>query len=302
MKILVTGSSGLVGTALCKSLRADSHTVARLTRSGSASQSGQPAEAIRWEPPTGSLDLAAMEAADALVHLAGASIAQGRWTIARKEILRSSRVDATRHLVAGLAKLNRKPRVLISASAIGYYGDRGDETLTESSAPGNDFLAQLCRDWEAAATEAESFGIRTVLLRFGIILDANGGALPRIILPFRFGVGGRLGSGKQWMSWIALEEVVRLLRYAIENSSVRGPVNAVSPNPVTNAEFTRIAAAALHRPAFFPVPRFALRLALGEMANALLFSSQRVLPQKLLALQYSFLYPDLRNVLDSILG
>jgi uncharacterized protein (TIGR01777 family) len=302
MKILVTGSSGLVGTALCKSLRADGHTVARLTRSGSESQSGQPAEAIRWEPPSGSLDLAAMEAADALVHLAGASIAQGRWTPARKEILRSSRVDATRHLVAGLAKLKQKPRILISASAIGYYGDRGDETLTESSAPGNDFLAQLCRDWEAAASEAERFGIRTVLLRLGIILDAHGGALPRILFPLRLGVGGRLGSGKQWMSWITLDDVVRLMRYAIENISVRGPVNVVSPNPVTNAEFTRIAAAALHRPAFFPVPRFALRLALGEMANALLFSSQRVLPQKLLALQYSFLRPDLRNALDSILS
>lgn len=301
MKILVTGSSGLVGSALCKSLRADGHTVARLTRSGSASQPGQPTEAIRWEPPSGSLDLAAMETSEAVVHLAGASIAQGRWTPARKEILRSSRVDATRHLVSGLAKLKQKPCVLISASAIGYYGDRGDEVLTESSAPGNDFLAHLCRDWEAAASDAERLGIRTVLLRFGIILDARGGALPRILFPLRLGVGGRLGSGKQWMSWITLEDIVHLTRYVIEDCSARGPINAVSPNPVTNAEFTRIAAAALHRPALFPAPRFALRLALGEMADALLFSSQRVSPQKLLALRHSFLHPDLQNALDSIL-
>jgi uncharacterized protein len=301
MKILVTGSSGLVGKALCKSLRADGNIVARLTRSGSASQSGQSAEAICWEPPTGSLDLASMEGADAVVHLAGASIAEGRWTPARKEILRSSRVDATRHLVSGIAKLKQKPRVFVSASAIGYYGDRGDEVLNESSVPGKDFLAHVCADWEAAAFRAEQLGVRTVLLRFGIILDAHGGALPRVLLPLRFGVGGRLGSGIQWMSWITLDDVVGLIRYAIENNSVRGPVNAVSPNPVTNAEFTRIAAARLHRPAFFPAPRFALRLALGEMADALLFSSQRVTPQKLLALHYSFLHPDLQNALEGVL-
>jgi uncharacterized protein len=301
MKILVTGSSGLVGTPLCRSLRADGHTVMRLTRSGSSSQASQLAEAIRWEPPTGSLDLAAMEAADAVVHLAGASIAQGRWTQARKDILRSSRVDSTRHLVSGITKLKQKPRVFISGSAIGYYGDRSDETLTESSAPGNDFLARLCCDWEAAATEAERLGIRTVMLRFGIILDAQGGALPRMLLPFRLGAGGRLGSGKQWMSWFALEDAVALIRYTIENASLRGPVNAVSPNPVMNTEFTRTIAKVLHRPALFPAPRFALRLALGEMADALLFSSQRVLPQKLFALRYTFLHSDLRETLDSIL-
>ena len=302
MKILVTGSSGLVGTALCKSLRADGHTVARLTRSGSSSQASQLAEAIRWEPPTGSLDLAAMEAADAVVHLAGASIAQGRWTRTRKETLRSSRVDSTRHLVCGFAKLKQKPRAFISASAIGYYGDRGDETLNESSIPGNDFLARLCCDWEAATGEAERLGIRTVMLRFGMILDAHGGALPRMLPPFRLGAGGRFGSGRQWMSWIALEDAVALIRYTIENASVSGPVNAVSPNPVMNTGFTRTIAKVLHRPALFPAPRFALRLALGEMADALLFSSQRVLPQKLLALRYAFLHSDLRETLDSILG
>lgn len=296
----MTGSSGLVGTALCKSLRADGHTIARLTRSGSASQPGQPDEAIRWEPPTGSLDLAAMEGADAVVHLAGASIAKGRWTTARKEVLRSSRVDATRHLVAGIAKLKQKPRVLISASGVGYYGDRGDESLTESSIPGNDFLARLSRDWEAAVAEADLHSVRPVMLRFGIILDAHGGALPRMALPFRFGAGGRLGSGKQWMSWISLKDALGIIRFAIENDSFRGPVNATSPNPATNAEFTCALAAVLHRPALFPAPQFALRIVLGEMADALMFSSQRAIPQKLLALHYPFQNPDLQRALERI--
>lgn len=301
MKILISGSSGLVGRALCASLHREGHTVGRLTRSGSIASSEQAAEAIRWEPPSGSLDLAAMERSDAVVHLAGASIAQGRWTQARKDILRSSRVNSTRHLVGGIAKLKQKPRVFICASAIGYYGNRGDETLTESSSPGNDFLARLCIEWEAAASEAERLGIRTLMLRFGIILDAQGGALPRILLPFRFGVGGRLGTGKQWMSWIALEDVVAIIHHAIQNESLRGPVNTVSPNPVTNAEFTRIVARALHRPALFPAPRLALRLALGEMADALLFSSQRVIPENLETLRFSFLHQDLLRALRSIL-
>jgi uncharacterized protein len=301
MKVLVTGSSGLIGSALLKSLRSDGHKIARLTRSGSKSQAADPAEAIRWEPPSGSLDLAAMENADALVHLAGASIAEGRWNAARKQILRESRVDATRHLVAGLAKLKQKPRVIIAASAIGYYGSRGDEILAEASQPGTDFLAQLCRDWEAAVAAADSLAMRTVMLRIGMVLDAHGGALPRIIQPFRFGAGGRLGSGKQWMSWIALEDVVGIIRYAMQHDGLRGPVNAVSPNPVTNREFTRAIAATLHRPALFPAPRFALHLALGEMADALLFSSQRVAPQKLLTNKYPFRYSELRQALAEIL-
>ena len=301
MKILISGSSGMVGSALINSLRADGHAIARLVRSGSPSQSGPAAENIRWEPPTGSIDLAGMEGADALVHLAGASIADDRWTPARKQILRRSRVDATRHLVAGLAQLKQKPRVLVAASAIGYYGDRGDETLTESAAPGNDFLAQICRDWEAETAQAEQLGIRVAMLRFGIILAANGGALKRILVPFRLGAGGRLGNGRQWMSWITLDEVVSVIRYAIENDAIRGAVNTVAPNPVTNAEFTSVLAGVLHRPALFPAPRVALRLAMGEMADALLFSSQRVAPQKLQSQLYAFRHPELKEALESVL-
>jgi len=301
MKILISGSSGLVGSALIDSLRAEKHSIARLVRSGSPSQSGPAAENIRWEPPTGSMDLAGMEAADAVVHLAGASIAEGRWTSARKQILRRSRVDATRHLIAGLAQLKQKPRVLVAASAIGYYGDRGDETLTESSASGNDFLAQICRDWESETAQAERLGIRTVMLRFGIILAAKGGALKRILVPFRLGVGGRLGTGRQWMSWITLDEVAAVIQYVIKNDSLRGPVNAVSRTPVTNSEFTSVLASVLHRPALFPAPRAVLRLALGEMADALLFSSQRVAPQKLQAQLYPFRHPELKEALLSVL-
>lgn len=300
MKIIVSGSSGLVGSALVNSLRSDNHLIARLVRSGSPSQPGPASESIRWEPPTGSIDLAAMEGAEAVVHLAGASIAEGRWSPARKEILRRSRVDATRHLVAGLKKLQRKPRVLVSASAVGFYGNRSDEILTESSLPGNDFLAQICRDWESEVEQAEESGIRTVSLRFGIILAANGGALKRMLPPFRLGLGGRLGNGRQWMSWLTLDEVVSIIRFAIEKDSLSGPVNAVSPNPVTNFHFTRILASALHRPALFPAPRPMLRLALGEMADALLFSSQRVIPQKLQSSGYQFRHSDLKEAFQSL--
>lgn len=300
VKVVVSGSSGLVGTALIDSLRPAGHTISRLVRSGSATPDAT-SKMIRWEPPTGSIDLAALEGADAVVHLAGAPIAGGRWTATRKEELRRSRVDATRHLVTGLARLKEKPHVFVSASAIGYYGERGDEVLTETSPPGADFLAQLCRDWEAEAGKAEREGIRTVMLRFGIILAPHGGALQQMLRPFRLGVGGRLGSGQQWMSWITLEDVVALIRYTIESNSLRGPVNTVSPDPVTNTQFTSALATVLRRPALFPVPRFALKLALGEMASALL-ASQRVLPKKLEGLGYTFRHPELKEALGSLLN
>jgi uncharacterized protein (TIGR01777 family) len=301
MKILVTGASGLVGTALGLTLAKAGHTVCRLVRPQSAAGEGaNEGFAVAWNPVTGELGGAGV-GADAVVNLAGASIADGRWSKQRKELLRTSRIDTTRALVNALAKMNARPSVLVSASAIGVYGDRGDETLTEESRPGTDFLAGLAQEWEAEALKAEALGIRVVLARIGIILAREGGALPKMMLPFKFGAGGRLGSGKQWMSWVTLEDVVGILRFAIENNSARGPINIVSPQPLQNAEFTEILAKAMHRPALFPAPAFALRLALGEMADALLLSSQRVLPQAIEKLGYKFLYPNLALVLTKIL-
>ena len=301
MKVLVTGSTGLVGTALVNSLAQVGHTVCRLIRPQSVST----AEAkkgfdVAWNPATGELGGAGV-GADAVVNLAGASIAGGRWTKARKELLGTSRIDTTRALVHALAKMNARPRVLVSASAIGIYGERGDEVLSEESKPGTDFLAGLAREWEAEALKAEALGIRVVLARFGIIFAQHGGALAKMLLPFKLGAGGRLGSGKQWMSWITLEDVVAIIRFAIENLAIRGAINVVAPNAVQNVEFTKALAKALHRPAHFPAPAFALRLALGEMADALLLSSQRVKPQTLEKLGYRFLHADLSSALNAIL-
>jgi len=264
---------------------------------------------VAWNPATGELGGAGV-GADVVVNLAGASIADGRWTTQRKTLLRASRVDTTRALVNALAKMNARPTVLLSASAIGYYGNRGDDVLTEESKPGADFLAGLAQEWEAEALKAEALGIRVVLARFGIILARRGGALPKMMLPFKFGAGGKLGSGQQRMSWVTLDDVVGILRFAIESRSlggagnlapVRGAVNIVSPQPLQNAEFTYVLAKAMHRPALFPAPAFALRLALGEMAGALLLASQRVVPQKLQQLGYSFLHPALPAALNHVL-
>lgn len=302
MKILVTGSTGLVGTALVKSLASDGHTVCRLIRQQSKTTLGsKDGFDVAWNPATGELGGAGV-GPDAVINLAGASIAGGRWTEKRKELLRTSRVDTTQALVKALAKMDARPRVLVSASAIGIYGDRADEVLTEESKPGTDFLAGLAREWEAEAQKAEAIGIRVVLARFGIILARHGGALAKMLLPFKLGAGGRLGSGKQWMSWITLEDVVGIVRFALENGDVRGALNVAAPQPVQNAEFTKTLAQVLHRPALFPAPASALRLALGEMADALLLSSQRVNSQKLQQLGYSFLYSDLLSALSAVLS
>ena len=301
MKVLVTGSTGLVGTAVGNELAREGHTVCRLIRPVSTVAGGaKEGFDVAWNPATGQLGGAGV-GADAVVNLAGASIAGGRWTKARKQLLRTSRIDTTRALVGALAKMNARPRVLVSASAIGIYGDRGDERLTEESQPGTDFLAGLAQDWEAEALKAEALGIRVVLTRFGIVLARHGGALAKMLLPFKLGVGGSLGSGKQWMSWITLEDVVGAVRFAIENGSVRGAVNVVAPQPVQNAEFTQALAKALRRPGLFPAPAFVLRLALGEMADALLLSSQRVSTQKLQGLGYQFRFPELPSALRAVL-
>jgi uncharacterized protein (TIGR01777 family) len=303
MKILITGSTGLVGTALTQDLQRVGHTVCRLVRPGTSTQAIGNSQGfdVNWNPATGELGGVAV-GADAVVNLAGASIAEKRWTPQRKQLLRSSRIETTRALVQALAKMSARPRALISASATGIYGNRGDETLTEASQPGNDFLSEIAKEWESEALKAEALGIRLVRARFGVILSKQGGALPQMMRPFQFGVGGKIGTGKQWMSWITLDDVVATLRLALENANITGPLNVVSPQPVTNAEFTKLLAAALHRPALFPAPAFALRLLLGELADALLLSSQRVLPAQLQKLNYAFLHPDLRTALSAVLA
>lgn len=298
MRVLLSGASGLIGTALAETLASAGQTVSPLVRPGRPAPPG----GVRWDPAGGEFDAAAAEGADAVVNLAGESIASGRWNERRKAALRSSRVLATRSLVEGLGRMARKPAVLVSASAVGYYGDRGDEELTEASLPGRDFLAGLAVEWEREAARAAEHGLRVVLLRFGIILSPRGGALGRMLLPFRMGVGGRLGSGRQWMSWVSLPEAVAIIRHAIVTPGLEGPVNVVAPHPVRNSEFTRTLGRVLGRPAIFPVPAFALRLVLGEMADALLLSSQRVLPKKLEDSGYRFRHEQLEPALRDVLG
>ena len=295
MKILVSGSHGLVGKALVRSLTNDGHEIIRLVRSQPA-----PGE-VEWKPDQGRIDVEHLEGIDAVVHLAGESIASGRWTEEKKKTIRDSRVQGTGLLSDAIARLSRPPSVFISASAIGYYGDRDDELLNEKSAPGKDFLSSVCVEWERATRPAAEKGIRTVCARFGIILDPDDGALAKMLPPFRMGVGGRIGDGKQWMSWIALDDVIKGLKFLIEDQSVNGPANFVAPNPVTNAEFTKTLGRVLSRPTIFPVPVFGVRLAFGEMADALLLSSQRVEPGVLKDKGFSFSWPTLEPALRTLL-
>ena len=308
MRVLISGSSGLVGTAVTRRLTENGHTVSRLLRPQSKikpveqSIEGEVQRDVRWDPVANEFDAEAAEGADAVVHLTGASIGGGRWTNSRKAVLRSSRVETTRHLVDSLSTLNPKPRIFVGVSAVGYYGDRGEEKLTDHSGPGADFLAQICKDWEHESNRAADFGARVVILRFGIILSTRGGALPRMLTPIKMFVGGKLGSGRQWMSWISIDDVTGVIRFALENESVRGSINTVSPNPVRNEEFILKAAQAVRRPAIFPAPAFALRLMLGEMADGLLLSSQRVIPEKLKTLGYEFQDSDLGFTLARLIS
>ena len=330
MKVLMTGSSGLVGTALTEALAREGHTVVRLVRTGSGTkESGKganketqiqvkPAQArehaentmdVAWNPNTCDLEgepfgsqQEKVEGADAVVNLAGASIAGESWSEERKALLRSSRVQFTRELLCALEKLSTRPKILVSASAIGYYGNRGDEVLTEESKQGEDFLARLAQEWEAEAVKAEALGMRVVRTRFGIILAKQGGALPQMMRPFQFFAGGKIGSGQQWMSWITLADTVGILRVALANRALSGAVNVVAPSPVRNAEFVRELGRAMHRPAIVPAPAFALKFALGEMAEALLLASQRVMPSRLQQLGHKFQHPALPSALAVVLS
>lgn len=286
LRVAVTGASGLVGTALTPFLTAGGHSVTRVTR--------------RDEHFVAPSD--GWESCDAVVHLAGAGIADKRWSVARKEAIRRSRVEGTERLCRDLAAARRPPRTLICASAIGIYGDRGDEMLDESSAAGDDFLANVCRDWEAATEPARAAGIRVVNLRFGVVLSARGGALAKMLPPFRMGAGGPVGNGRQWMSWIALDDAIGAIHHAICCEKLAGPVNAVAPEPIRNTDFGRILGRVLSRPAFAPLPAFAARLAFGELADALLLASQRVAPRRLSETGYRFRYPDLTSALAYQLG
>ena len=297
MNVLVTGSGGLIGSALLPALAADGHQVRRLRRA--------PAEgpdATSWNPQDGTFAPGALDGIDAVVHLAGENIAGGRWTAARKARIRDSRVDGTHRLCAALAGLDAPPRVLVAASAIGYYGDREDELLDEAAPPGSGFLPEVSRAWEAASAPAREAGIRVVHLRIGIVLSPAGGALGQMLLPFKLGAGGVLGSGGQYMSWIAIDDVVGIARHALADDELSGPVNAVAPRAVTNREFTRTLGKVLRRPTILPAPAFALRIALGEMADALLLASTRVDPAALRSTAFEFQHPELEGALRHVLG
>lgn len=324
MQVAITGSSGLIGRALIRSLRDDGHVVVRVVRPDSATSPGGTDGAggaggagagvtVRWDPLRGEIDAAGLEGIDAVVHLAGAGVGDRRWSAARKRVIRESRVEGTTLLAETLARLDRPPSVLVSASGVHYYGDRGDEVLTEASSPGHGFLAEVVRGWEQATAPAAEAGIRTVLARNGVVLSAHGGALPRLLTLFRLGLGGRMGSGRQWFSWISLADEVAAIRFLLDGGGggggggsgtdpVSGPVNLTSPQPVTNQQLTKALGQALHRPTVLAVPRFGPRLVLGrEMADEMLFMSQRVHPEALQTAGYRHHHPDIDTALAAVL-
>ena len=298
LRVLVSGSTGLVGSALVPFLTTGGHRVTRLVRT--PPRAGE--DAVRWDPAAGRLDAAALAGADAVVHLAGENIAGGRWTESIKARIKESRRQGTRLLAQALADLQTPPRVLVAASAIGFYGDRGAEILREESAPGSGFLADVCREWEAATTPAAARGIRVVNLRIGVVLTAAGGALAKLLPPFRLGAGGRVGSGEQYMSWIGLDDLVAVVLHAIRTEALHGPVNATAPQPVTNREFTATLGRVLHRPTILPLPAAAARVVLGEMADEMLLASTRVAPTRLTETSYRFRQPELEGALRHTLG
>lgn len=297
MRVLVTGSHGLIGAALVEALLARGDAVTRLVR-GPAAGPGE----VRWDPMAGDIDRGAIEGHDAVVHLAGEGIGEKRWTPQQKQRILESRTRGTALLSAALAGLDAPPRVLASGSAVGFYGDRGDELLTEESGPGTGFLADVVRQWESATAPAEDAGIRVAHLRTGIVLAAHGGALRKLLLPFKLGLGGRQGSGRQWWSWITLEDEVRAILHVLD-TQLSGPVNLTAPNPARNAEVARTLGAVLHRPAVLPTPTFALEAALGaELVAEVLLAGQRVLPARLEASGFTHAHPELRGALEAVLA
>lgn len=296
MRVAITGSSGLIGMALRGRLAVAGHEVVPVRRGGPAPGG------IAWRPDEGWIEDGALEGCDAVVHLEGESIGDGRWTAKRKRAIRDSRIDSTRLLVEHVAALARPPRVFVCGSAVGLYGDRGDEELGEESGAGEGFLAGVVEEWEREAARAAEAGIRVVSIRTAVVLAPRGGALQRMLTPFRLGAGGRLGSGRQWMPWITLEDEVRAIEWALTHEELSGPVNLAAPQPVTNRELTKALARQLHRPALLPVPGFALRIVLGEMANELLLQSQRVAPAKLTLSGFHFKHETIEEALAAVLG
>lgn len=298
MRILLSGSHGLIGSRLVPELEREGHEVLRLVR-----HEPQGAHEIEWDPFRGVKNHEALEALDAVVHLAGEGIADHRWTRAVKKKIRDSRVEGTRLLCEALASLSKKPKVYVSASAIGYYGDRGVTLVDESSSSGSGFLPKVCRAWEGAAIkELKDAGIREVFLRIGIVLSAEGGALTKMMPAFKLGVAGHIGNGKQYMSWISLDDVLGIIRFALENETLSGPINVVAPEPVTNQVFTKTLGHVLHRPTLLPLPAIAAHMALGEMADELLLASTRVKPARLLSAGYQYQHPELEEALRHIVG
>lgn len=299
MKVIVTGASGLVGRQLVPALKNEGHEVVRLVRDHRKTGPG----AAFWDPRTGSIDAAALTGCEAAINLAGESIAAGRWNENRKRSIRESRLDATSTIAKTFATLEPRPRLIVNASAIGYYGNRGDEWLDETSRSGSgDYLSSVCRDWEAATEPARAAGVRVVKTRFGVILSKEGGALATMLTPFKLGLGGVVGSGRQYMSWIAIDDVVGAILHSINHAELAGPVNVVAPQPVTNAEFTKTLGRVLSRPTIFPMPAFAAKLAFGQMGDELLLGGQRVKPARLAETGYVFRYPELEAALRHVLA